>query len=155
MPFSKGDKVARRSVASEVGMIEGGPRKMRGKVWYTVFFGGCSRSLAEDDLRLVTEESTLFDLTAQGAFGDQKSFSRLCTMARVNAPIRNTIYSYRASRTDLHGYQYKPLLKYLDFSSRRILIADEVGLGKTIEAGYIFQDKGTSRVGNFEGQPLK
>ena len=34
-------------------------------------------------------------------------------------------------------YQYKPLLKFLQSDTKRILVADEVGLGKTIEAGHI------------------
>ncbi len=81
------------------------------------------------------------ELFVNRAFGDDKSFSRLLTLARINEPVRDTLYSYQASRTDLHGYQYIPLLKYLNSQFGRILIADEVGLGKTIEAGYILQEE--------------
>lgn len=34
-------------------------------------------------------------------------------------------------------YQFRPLMKFLTTGNRRILIADETGLGKTVEAGYI------------------
>jgi superfamily II DNA or RNA helicase len=34
-------------------------------------------------------------------------------------------------------FQFRPLLKYVRSPNKRLLIADETGLGKTIEAGYI------------------
>ncbi len=141
MSFAKGDRVARRSVASEIGVIVDGPTTRRGQVWYAVWFNSRSENVLEDDLCRVVEGGTIKDLFLQGAFGDEKSFSRLMTMARITEPVQDTIYSYQASRTDLHGYQYRPLLRYLGSPFRRILIADEVGLGKTIEAGYIFQEE--------------
>lgn len=141
MSFQKGDTVARRSVASEIGVIVDGPIMLRGQTWYTVFFGGRRENVLAEDLQPVAEGGTVLDLFLQGAFGDERSFSRLLTLARINEPVRDTIYSYQASRTELHGYQYKPLLKYLNSPFRRILIADEVGLGKTIEAAYIFQEE--------------
>lgn len=141
MSFAKGDRVARRSVASEVGVVVDSPKTRRGQIWYVVCFNGQTENVIEDDLCSVAEAGTIKDLFLQGAFGNEKSFSRLMTMARITEPVQDTIYSYQASRTELHGYQYRPLLRYLNSPFRRILIADEVGLGKTIEAGYIFQEE--------------
>lgn len=45
-----------------------------------------------------------------------------------------------SSRTKLYHFQLRPLLKYLQTEDRRLLIADEVGLGKTIEACYILME---------------
>ena len=45
--------------------------------------------------------------------------------------------SMRAGATIFKPFQFRPLLSYLDNPRRRILIADEVGLGKTISAIYI------------------
>jgi hypothetical protein len=42
------------------------------------------------------------------------------------------------SRTDLQAYQFKPVLKLLESPYGRMFVADEVGLGKTIEAGVPF-----------------
>src|SRR5208282_5877972 len=39
-----------------------------------------------------------------------------------------------------YPHQFRPVLKFLDNPQNRILIADDVGLGKTIEAGYILRE---------------
>ena len=49
-------------------------------------------------------------------------------------------YSMEATNTDFLAYQFKPVLNLLDSPSDGILIADEVGLGKTIEAGLIWTE---------------
>ncbi|MGH7068469.1 MAG: helicase-related protein, partial [Acetobacteraceae bacterium] len=45
-----------------------------------------------------------------------------------------------ATNTDFHAYQFKPVLKMLNAPTGNLLIADEVGLGKTIEAGLIWTE---------------
>ena len=45
-----------------------------------------------------------------------------------------------ASQTDFYAHQYKPVLKLLESPCEGILLADEVGLGKTIEAGLIWTE---------------
>ncbi|MFL6871058.1 MAG: SNF2-related protein, partial [Candidatus Azotimanducaceae bacterium] len=45
-----------------------------------------------------------------------------------------------STNTDFYPYQFKPVLNLLDSPSKGLLIADEVGLGKTIEAGLIWTE---------------
>ncbi len=49
--------------------------------------------------------------------------------------------SFHAANTIFKAYQYRPLLRYLSNPTGRILIADETGLGKTIETGYIILEE--------------
>jgi SNF2 family DNA or RNA helicase len=52
----------------------------------------------------------------------------------------NTFYSFAATKTSFYPFQFIPVIKMLSGSTGRILIADEVGLGKTIEAGLIWTE---------------
>jgi hypothetical protein len=45
-----------------------------------------------------------------------------------------------ATNTDFYAYQFKPAIKILESPANGILIADEVGLGKTVEAGLIWTE---------------
>lgn len=58
----------------------------------------------------------------------------------VNRPLNDILYSYNTNRLTPETHQYKPLIKFLNSENNRVLIADEVGLGKTIEAGMIFKE---------------
>lgn len=55
-------------------------------------------------------------------------------------PVANSLYSLKAARIDAIPYQYKPVLKIIQSEQPRLLIADGVGLGKTIEAGLILRE---------------
>ena len=58
----------------------------------------------------------------------------------VKNPLSDILYSYNTNRLTPEPHQYKPLIKFLNSENNRVLIADEVGLGKTIEAGMIFKE---------------
>ncbi|MEO3821257.1 helicase-related protein [Plantactinospora sp. B24E8] len=67
-------------------------------------------------------------------------FGATLTRAKLLGKFANTLYSFRATRTTFRPYQFKPVLKLLQTGKARLLIADEVGLGKTIEAGLIWTE---------------
>ena len=53
---------------------------------------------------------------------------------------KRQLYTFYASRTEFQVHQFKPVLKLLNTFKQRLLLADEVGLGKTIEAGIIITE---------------
>jgi len=62
------------------------------------------------------------------------------TQKKLDANLTSTVFSFRTTRTTFRPYQFKPVLKLLDSGISRMLIADEVGLGKTIEAGLVWTE---------------
>lgn len=75
-----------------------------------------------------------------GVVSSADEFGATLTRAKLEGRFANTIYSFRATRTIFRAYQFKPILKLLQTGKSRILIADEVGLGKTIEAGLVWTE---------------
>lgn len=67
-------------------------------------------------------------------------FGATLTRAKLRGMFADTLYSFKATRTTFRPYQFKPVLKLLQTGTARLLIADEVGLGKTIEAGLIWTE---------------
>lgn len=82
----------------------------------------------------------LDELIKAGRFGGKQDLSRAIAYHKIRGDLTDVLYSMEASLTDFYAHQFKPVLKFIDSVAGRILIADEVGLGKTIEATYIWRE---------------
>lgn len=67
-------------------------------------------------------------------------FHAYLTALQIRSPALSTLYSLNSARIDFIPYQYRPVLKFIKSDRPRILIADSVGVGKTIEAGLILRE---------------
>lgn len=64
----------------------------------------------------------------------------LLTALHLRSSSTSTLMSLRTGRVEFVPYQYRPVLKLIRSDRPRLLIADEVGVGKTIEAGLIIKE---------------
>ena len=67
-------------------------------------------------------------------------FHAYLTALQIRYPGLSSLYSLNAARIDFVPYQYRPVLRFIRSDRPRLLIADSVGVGKTIEAGLILRE---------------
>ena len=136
--FEIGDKVIKVDDGAKGTIV--GIKSGRGRVLYTVMFLTGEATVLEPDLHLDCDLSDPFERCKSGLFGSYSDFVKKNTVFKIRNSNNSTISSLKASRTLFRAYQFKPLLKFLNSPNRRLLVADEVGLGKTIEAGHIMME---------------
>ena len=140
MHFEAHTRVRLKTAPDKSGRITGRTREHAGRTRYEVDFGHDSDWVLEGNLEVAPERKDIFELLSQAAYGRVRNLRSIITHARLTGSLADLIYSMEASNTDFYPYQFKPVLNFLDSPSQGILIADEVGLGKTIEAGLIWTE---------------
>lgn len=81
-----------------------------------------------------------YALAEQGKYGRENDLRRNLTFVHLAGRLANLVYAMGITNTDFYAHQYRPLLALLDSPINGLLIADEVGLGKTIESGLIWTE---------------
>jgi len=140
--FKDNDRVRIVHQRDRVGAVVGTARRQAGECWYKVEFAdGRVQNVPERSLEIYEGAQDVETLLRKGVFGNRQTLSSLITVTKTQRPLSNNVYSFRSSRTAFYPHQLRPVLKYLDSPKGRLLIADEVGLGKTIEAGMIMAEE--------------
>lgn len=112
------------------------------QTFYLVFQNGKKNRYKEDELiPYVDKESELMNKISDSEFANAESFQKYAYYRLFSESHEGNLYSYQGNKIIFNPFQYKPLLKFLGpDSDERLLIADEVGVGKTIEAGIIIDE---------------
>lgn len=140
-PETAGLKVRLRDNPGRQGTTTGRTKTAGTFVMVEVDFGPNEKQFKRYDLlELVAEGKEPFDLLAAGIFGGPSDLRRVLTFEKIKGDLTNIFYSMEASNTDFYAHQFKPVMRFIESPVGRMLIADEVGLGKTIEATYIWKE---------------
>lgn len=140
-PETRGLKVRLRDNPGRVGVTTGRKREAGSFIMVEVDFGPNEKQFKRYDLlEQVKEDEGLFDLLASGKFGGPSDLRQVLIFEKIKGDLTNVFYSMEASNTDFYAHQFKPVMRFIESPVGRMLIADEVGLGKTIEAIYIWKE---------------
>ena len=106
--------------------------------WVIYISGENARVFIEGSDKLVP----LVELEPAAVFREltPDQFKVALTRRRLEHPVTDQFLSYKASKTQLLYHQFLPVKKLLESPDQRLLVADEVGTGKTIEAGLIWAE---------------
>ena len=100
---------------------------------YEVFVNGEIKTFYEGQIQKIDAAPTY-------SWVDSKTLQSNLTAYEINNPSAGNLYSLNAARIDFVPYQFRPALKLIKSDEPRILVADSVGVGKTIEAGLIVKE---------------
>jgi superfamily II DNA or RNA helicase len=134
--FKIGDKITQANT-KEKGTIIKIVAERRGQVLYRVTYSDRDCDEREANLKPYTDISDPFERCIGNYYGNYIDFTTVNTSFKILNSNNSTLSSLKASKTIFKAYQYTPLLKFVNSDNHRLLVADEVGLGKTIEAGHI------------------
>lgn len=140
--LSKGDKVRIRALGNRIAIIDGEPKETRGKLFYPISIEPSQPSsyYPEEALERFIPPKSVEQLLRDKEFANLQDFILGLIYRKLERPLSDNLYTFYSSRTEFLVHQFKPVLKFLNSSTQRLLLADEVGLGKTIEAGIIITE---------------
>ncbi len=131
--LQRGDEVCHIGDPSRRGIIIDGPRHQAGAAHYRVEWGARRRSWQPAAMLVKHEPETL-------GWASRDKFLVDLVLSKFFHEFSDVLFSIGSSRTEFLVYQFKPVLQFVRRASHGLLIADEVGLGKTIESALIVRE---------------
>lgn len=110
-----------------------------GERWQVKFNDGENMYIPGSKLTAIVEND-MFSNFAAGRFQGIDDLKRIVYRYRLSGEITNILYSMSNGATIFMPHQFIPVAKFLESYTDRLLIADEVGLGKTIESMYLWEE---------------
>lgn len=138
-----GTEVRYKSDRNRLAIVIGEPEVIGGATFVKIkelVQGSAMVQVPIDELELILPPASALERMNAGMFEPVRLFRARLTYEKLASPRNDVLYSLKATRTDFLPHQFKPVLKFLESPANGLLIADEVGLGKTIEAGYILKE---------------
>lgn len=117
-----------------------GFRKIGERKECKVFFSENNQSYVSEEFLKLVLDAEATELFQEGRFLGIDELKRILAYMKIKGDLTNIYYSMHNSAADFMAHQFKPVMKFIESTSGRLLIADEVGLGKTIEAMYIWEE---------------
>lgn len=141
MPWSPGQLVRHIDDPAKIGTVTDQTRARASGSQYRVNWNGRLDWHYEEELvEADAGGDDPLELIREGRYGRVDDLRQLLTHIHLAGRLSNVVYAMGLTQTDFYPHQYKPLLTLLDSPVNGLLIADEVGLGKTIEAGLIWTE---------------
>jgi SNF2 family DNA or RNA helicase len=143
IPFQTDDWVIDEHHAGQRGQYTGRSRKAGSHVMVELRYpDGSNKWRPLSALREVPKEGgvSIRDRLKSGPFGKVRDLQRLITFEKLKGTLHEVVYSMEAAQIDFYPYQFKPVLKFINSPTERLIIADEVGLGKTIESALVWTE---------------
>lgn len=100
---------------------------------FSVLIDGAVRTFYREQIKLKQESEAKDYLSLENV-------KAALTAYQIYNPGSTNLYSLNSARIDFVPYQFRPALKMIKSDSPRLLVADDVGVGKTIEAGLILKE---------------
>lgn len=132
-PFAVGTMVVRKSNPAVMGMIGAIHGSGDATEYQVMFMDSGLGTFYADQLLLANAAPERFNVLID-------ELKILLTAQQLCNPTNDQLYSLNAARVDFVPYQFRPALKMIHSERSRILVADSVGVGKTIEAGLILRE---------------
>lgn len=138
--FNEGDKVY-YSFEKRIGIITGEKRPFRDNFQWEVKFGERDYVfLRQEHLEIIKQDEKPCDSLLAGRLGSASDLQKYLSSIRLSGKLTNLFYSMRTGTANFLPHQFKPVLKFIESINGSLLIADEVGLGKTVESLYIWKE---------------